>query len=255
MKLKMKFFIFLILQAFLSFSLSAQTPEEMMNSGNGFYQQNNFSRAQITYKELIDKGYVSSVLYYNLGNAHYRLGDLGYAIYYYEKALKLAPGDEDILQNIKIANSRTIDKINEVPKIFITRWWEGLVVSLTVSGWSFVLLLVFVLFLFYLGLYLLSRKNNLQRIAFYSGSGVLLVMILVFFIWVARFSIETSEDYGILCAKNATVKVSPDRQSNDAFMIHEGIKFSLEEKINNWYKIKLADGKLGWLPQDVVGKI
>jgi len=255
MKLKIRFFIFLALQILLVSGIFAQTPDEMMNSANNFYQQNKFSEAQKIYKELIDNGYVSSVLYYNLGNSHYRLGDLGYAIYYYEKALKLSPGDEDILQNIKIANSRTIDKINEVPKIFITRWWDSIVVSLTVSGWSFVLLLVFILFLFYLGLYLLSKKDNMQRIAFYSGSGVLLVMILVFSIWLSRLNIETSEDYGILCAKNATVKVSPDQQSNDAFMIHEGIKFSLEEKINNWYKIKLADGKLGWLPQDVVGKI
>lgn len=255
MKLNKKFFLFLFVQAFLLSGLFAQTPDELMNNANNMYQQNNFAEAQKIYKELLNKGYESPVLLYNLGNAHYRLGDLGYAIYYYEKALKLAPSDEDIIQNIKIANAHTIDKINEVPKIFITRWWNSIVVSLSVSGWSFVLLLVFILFLFYLGLYLLSRKNNMQRIAFFSGSAVLFVMILVFSIWMTRLSIETSENYGILCAKNATVKVSPDFQSNDAFMIHEGIKFSLEEKINSWYKIKLADGKLGWLHQDVVGKI
>jgi tetratricopeptide (TPR) repeat protein len=253
MKMRTLFFLFFAL--ILVSNLVAQTPDEMMDNANSLYQKNDFTGAQKVYKELLDNGYQSAVLYYNLGNAHYRMGDLGYAIYYYEKALKLAPGDEDIIHNIKIANSRTVDKINEVPKIFITRWWDGLVVSLSANGWSFVLLLVFALFLFYLGLYLLTKKNSLQRIAFYSGSGVLAVLILVLIIWLARLNIETSENFGILLDKNATVKVSPDVQSNDAFMLHEGIKFSLEEKMNGWYKIKLADGKLGWLPQNSVGKI
>lgn len=255
MKLRTGFFLYLILQALLLSNSFAQTPDEMMNNANSLYQKNDFASAQKVYKELLDNGYMSPVLYYNLGNTHYRLGDLGYAIYYYEKALKLSPSDEDIIQNIKIAGSRTIDKINDVPKIFITRWWDALVVALGVSGWSFVLILVFALFLFYLGLYLLAKKSSLQRIAFYSGSGVLCLLILVFVVWMARLNIETSENLGVLLEKTASVKVSPDLQSNDAFVVHEGTKFTLEEKINNWYKIKLADGKLGWLPQSSIGKI
>lgn len=253
MKMRTLFFLFFAFTGIAN--LMAQTPEEMMDNANSLYQKNDFAGAHKIYKELLDNGFQSAVLYYNLGNTCYRMGDFGYSIYYFEKALKLSPRDEDIIHNIKIANTRTVDKINEVPKIFITRWWDGLVVSLSASGWSFVLLLVFALFLFYLALYVLTKKNNLQRIAFYSGTSVFAVLVLVFFIWLARFNIETSDNSGILLDKNATVKVSPDPQSNDAFMLHEGIKFSLEEMMNGWYKIKLADGKLGWLPQNSIGKI
>jgi tetratricopeptide (TPR) repeat protein len=253
--MKIRTLSFLFLALILVSNSAAQTPDEMMDNANSLYQKNDFSGAQKIYNQLLTNGYQSAVLYYNLGNTHYRLGDLGYSIYYYEKALKLAPSDEDIIHNIKIVNSRTVDKINEVPKIFITRWWDGLVVSLSAGGWSFVLLFVFALFLFYLGLYILTKRNNMQRMAFYSGSGMLAILIIVFCIWLARLNIETSDNFGILLDKNATVKVSPDFQSNDAFMLHEGIKFSLEEKMNGWYKIKLADGKLGWLPQNSVGKI
>jgi len=255
MKLRTGLFLFVLLSALAAPNSFAQSPDELMNNANALYQKNDFTGAQKIYKELADSGYESSALYYNLGNAYYRTGDIGYAIYYYEKALKLSPSDEDIIQNIKIANSRTVDKINEVPKIFITRWWEGLVVSLSVGGWSFILLLIFILFLFYLALYLLSKRSSMQRIAFFSGSGVLAALILVSIIWLARVNLETSEDYGILLDKSTTVKVSPDSQSNDAFIIHEGAKFTIEEKVNNWYKIKLADGKLGWLPQNSAGKI
>ena len=255
MKLKNRILVLLAAQVILVSALFSQTPEEMMNNANSFYQKNDFAGAQKIYKELVDGGYQSPALFYNLGNTYFRTGDLGYAIFYYEKAHKLSPGDEDIIQNIKIANSRTVDKIIEVPKIFITRWWEGLVMSLTVGGWSFILLLVFALFLFYLALYILTKKNSMQRIAFFSGSGVLAVMVLIFFIWLARLNIETGSSYGVLLDKSATVKVSPDSQSNDAFIIHEGIKFSIEERINTWLKIRLADGKLGWLPENSAGKI
>ena len=255
MKLKNRILVLLAAQVILVSALFSQTPEEMMNNANSLYQRNDFAGAQKIYKELVDGGYQSPSLFYNLGNTYFRTGDLGYAIFYYEKAHKLSPGDEDIIQNIKIANSRTVDKIIEVPKIFITRWWEGLVMSLTVGGWSFILLLVFALFLFYLALYILTRKNSMQRIAFFSGSGVLAVMVLVFFIWLARLNIETGSSYGVLLDKSATVKVSPDSQSNDAFIIHEGIKFSIEERVNTWLKIRLADGKLGWLPENSAGKI
>lgn len=255
MRLKYIYLLPVILLLMFFSAVSAQTPDQMMDEANKLYQKNDFTNPQKLYKDLIDAGYQSPVLYYNFGNTHYRMGNLGYALYYYEKALKLAPGDEDIIMNIKIANSRTVDKIIEVPKIFITRWWDSLVVSLSLSGWSFVLLLVFVLFLFYLGMYLLTKRNSMQRMAFFSGSAALVILILVSFIWYSRLNVETSSNYGILLEKSVTVKVSPDSQSNDAFVIHEGIKFSIEERINTWYKIRLADGKLGWIPDYTAGKI
>jgi len=249
------FYLFLVIQSILFTSLHAQTPDQMMENANALYQKNDFTGAQKAYKELIDQGYQSPALYYNYGNTHYRTGNLGYALLYYEKALRLSPGDEDIIQNIKIANARTVDKIIEVPKIFITRWWEGLVTWLTLTGWSFVFLLAFVLFLFYLAVYILTKRNSVQRMAFYSGISVFAILILVGVIWTSRLNLETSGDFGILLERSVTVKVSPDSQSNDAFVIHEGIKFSIEERINTWFKIRLADGKIGWIPDNTAGRI
>ncbi len=252
--MKLRNYIILFLFILSAVSL-AQTPDDLMNNANNLYQKNQFTDALKIYKGLVDDGYESSSLYYNLGNTYYRTGELGYAIYYYEKALKLSPGDEDIIHNIKVANSRTVDKIIEVPKIFITRWWNALVASLSVSGWSVILLFVFILFLIYLGLYFRSKRISIQRLAFYSGSTSLVFLIFVAFVWFARVNLEKTNNYGVLLDKSATVKVSPDYQSNDAFVIHEGIKFTLEERLNGWFKIRLADGKLGWLPQNSVGKI
>lgn len=92
-------------------NLSAQTPNELMIRANKYYQNNQFEQAIDSYKEILSHGYESSAMYYNLGNAYFKTNKLGYAIYSYEKGLKLSPNDEDLLYNLRISNSRTVDKI------------------------------------------------------------------------------------------------------------------------------------------------
>jgi hypothetical protein len=94
------------------------------------------------------------------------------------------------------------------------------------------------------------RNLQIQKYAFIFGSlniAALLIAVILFFSSLER---ESSNDYGILLKSVATAKISPDAQSNDAFVIHEGIKFRIEDEVNNWVKIKLADGKVGWLTEN-----
>src|SRR5690606_3967693 len=88
------------------------------------------------YKDLINSGFEGTSLYYNLGNSYYRTGKIGLAILYYEKALKLSPGDEDIRHNLALANLKTIDKVESLPKFFLFEWWDSLLTLFTISGWT-----------------------------------------------------------------------------------------------------------------------
>jgi tetratricopeptide (TPR) repeat protein len=240
---------------FFSTYLLAQAPDELMKSANKFYQQGNYELAILSYQKILGQGFESGATYYNLGNAYFKTGKLGYAIYSYEKGLKIEPNDEDLAYNLKIANSRTVDKIAQLPKLFIVQWWEGLVTSLNISGWSFVVMFVFWILLGSISIYLFSRRANLQRIAFLSSSISLSVLIISAVILFARVNREAATDYGILLEPTYSVKVSPDIKSNDAFIIHEGIKFSIEDHVNDWSKIRLIDGKVGWIQKNVFGQI
>lgn len=256
MKTFLKLFFPLIIFAFTNVKSFVQTEAEAaIQSGNSFYQKENYEAAAQEYESVLELGYESAPLYYNLGNTYFRLNELGKAILNYEKALKLEPGDEDVIYNLRIAEARTIDKIQAVPKIFISEWWDVLLTSFSVSGWGVIFIIFYIILLGLIAFYFLTRSGSMQRFAFYFGVVNLSVVVIVLILFVSSYNRETSSSYGVLIEDTITTKQSPNQQSSDAFVIHEGVKFEIEETLNNWAKIKLEDGKVGWLPENSFGKI
>ena len=245
----------ILILLFISVNLSAQSPDELMKNANKFYQEGQFEQAVQIYQKILGQGFESGAIYYNLGNAYFKSGKLGYAIYCYEKGLKLEPNDEDLSYNLRIAQARTFDKITELPKLFIIAWWEGLVTALSTSAWSFIVILVFWILLISIAVYFFSRNSNFQRISFFSSSISFAVLIVAVVLLFARVNREAATNYGILLQQTYSVKVSPDVKGSDAFVIHEGIKFSIEDHVNDWVKIRLIDGKIGWIQKSVMGQI
>jgi tetratricopeptide (TPR) repeat protein len=223
--------------------------QRIMEKGNSFYQNNQFEQAIDAYEKVLQNGYESKSLYYNLGNAYFRTGKIGYSILNYEKALKFDPNDEDINYNLKISDAHTVDKIETLPKLFFISWWEALVNLFSTNGWLMVLYTIFLLVLITATIYFLSRKAYLQRWSFLSGIALVLLFAVSLLFYILKFQQDTNQNYAVVIESSVTVKTSPDDQSNDAFIIHEGLKLKLSDQIGNWYKIQLADGKVGWLQE------
>ncbi|MCX7798043.1 MAG: tetratricopeptide repeat protein [Melioribacter sp.] len=250
-----KLFIKIFLIIFFVGKIYAQSPEQLMLLGNKYYQEQKYEEAIKTYQKILSQGYESSALYYNLGNAYFKSGKLGYAILFYEKALKLSPGDEDISYNLRIANAKTVDKVTELPKLFFVRWWEILITSLSLNSWAMITLIIYFLLVTCIGVYILSKNTNFQKIAFNTGIISIIFFLISLTIFIGRYNYEKSINYGILLEPSYSAKVAPDEKSNDAFLIHEGIKFTIEDYVNDWSKIRLADGKIGWIQNKVYEKI
>lgn len=229
--------------------------ESIIDEGNELYKSGDFEGAAQKYLQVINEGYESPVLYYNLGNAYFRLNDLGKAILYYEKGLKLSPGNEDIEYNLEIAQARTVDKIEEVPQIFIVRWWDSVVVMFSVNGWGMVFVLFFILTVVAAGMFFASKSVGLQKTGFWTGAiGILFLLICGIFLFTA-YTRESKSVEGVLLAKTENAKVSPDASSSDAFIIHEGIKFRIRDNVDTWSRIELSDGTTGWIPETSYGEI
>lgn len=251
-KMKYVLTIAVILVSTIAFASEA---DELMKQGNQFYQDKQFENAIDTYQKIINVGYVGTSLYYNLGNSYYRDGKIGYAILYYEKALELSPGDDNVMHNLAIANAKTVDKIDTLPKFFLFQWWESILALFPVSGWTLMVYLFYLLLLCSIGLYFFARGMNIQRYSVFSGLILALFLVITTALWIVSLNREFTVKNAIVVEPAAAVKLSPDSTSNDAFVIHEGLKVRELDRVESWVKIRLQDGKEGWIEQNEIGTI
>jgi len=241
--------LLIVILFFLFFAGTALTNQldELMQKGGDYYRNGEYEKAIETYEEILNDDYEGTILYYNLANSYYRIGKLGYAILNYERALKLSPTDEDVKHNLAFANLSTIDRIQPLPKFFIFDIWEAVLSLFSVNGWSYFAYFLFIILLLFIAYYFFVKTIFQQKAILFSGLGVLLILALTVSLLVVKINRETTEKNGVIVVQSVTIKTSPDIKSTDTFVIHEGIKIKLEDKIDDWVKIRLADGKVGWL--------
>jgi tetratricopeptide (TPR) repeat protein len=215
--------------------------------GNTAYNKEMFSESIGHYLQVIDMGYESSELYFNLGNSYFKLNQMPEAILYYEKAAKLSPGNEDITYNLNLANSRIVDKIEPVPELFYTTWWKEVKNLLKTDNWARLGILLSIAFWLLVLLFFISRAIILKKISFWAGIVILLLASLSILIANQKYNDEVYDREGIIFTPTITVKSSPNENSVDLFVIHEGTKVSLTDEVEGWVEIKIADGSQGWV--------
>ena len=237
--------IFLIILVFCT-TIGFGQNETLFEDANKAYAGGNYEEAITSYEKILNKGEASVSLYYNLANAHYKLNHIAPSIYYYEKALQLAPNDSDVKNNIQFARNMAMDDIQSVERTGISKTIDNLIATFSFDTWAmfaigFMLIFV-ILFLFYY----YGRSTLVKRI-FFIGSmlSILLCIASVIFAF-SQQNIQLNNNYAIVFAEEAGVRSEPNLRGEPSFLLHEGTKAKLLENYQEWYKIEIADGKQGW---------
>ncbi len=228
---------------------------QLWEKANAFYTTEEYQKAIGAYLQIINSGEESAKLYFNLGNAYYKIGDMNNAILNYERAKLLAPNDEDIAFNLSMANQYVVTSIEELPKPFFQRWKQSVVNLYPADTWSFISITAFILFLVLLGLFIFSKIISIRRISFWIG-----ILAIVFSGFTYSFAAHQKKkidirDHAIVFCPRVTVKSSPSESGTDLFLIYEGLKVQITDSLSTWKEIKLADGNEGWLPDSCIVKI
>ncbi len=229
-----------------SLTLRAQT----MADAEKAYQSANYNEAVVLYEQIIGQGKESAALYYNLGNAYYRLGQNGKAILNYERALRLKPGDSDTRENLALAESRTTDRIPAIPQMFISRWYSSIVSLLSPSGWRIVLLCLLAIVSAIVVIFMLSTDYRRRRTLVIIGGVAVMLLLASIAITISSSVRFVRHNEAIVTQQAVVVKGSPENDSVDKFILHEGTKVHIDEQLSGWYKIRLADGSTGWMAVD-----
>lgn len=219
----------------------------LWNEANTAYINGEYHQAIEIYNEIIESGVSSMRLYYNIGNAYFKDNQLANAILYYNRAVKIAPGNNDIKYNLEIAESATKDSIEAIPEFFVITWLVALQHIMGPLAWSIISLSSLFLMLSLVIFYLLSQRLALRKIGFYGSLFMLIIFIAsTTFASNERESIINSRE-AIVMSSAISVKSSPDSSSTDLFVIHEGTKVEVITNINNWCEVTITDGRKGWV--------
>ncbi|MCL3781250.1 tetratricopeptide repeat protein [Prolixibacteraceae bacterium JC049] len=249
----MKRLIYILLLALSS--QFAMASSALMEKANKQYSEQKFAEAVKSYEQIVNGGFESAQLFFNLGNAYYKTGQIPKAILFYEKAKLLNPHDDDINYNLKLANQHIVDKIESLPQVFFTRWWNSIVRYYSADSWAWSSLSAFALFALLLGVFLLTRSGLWKRVSFWLGSFAFIFSCFAFYFAVSQKKMQTQKRSAIVFSPSVTVKSTPAESGTKLFVIHEGIKVQLTDSVSNWKEIKLPDGNKGWLPDSCVVKI
>ncbi|WP_109301919.1 SH3 domain-containing protein [Aquimarina sp. AU474] len=235
---------------FLIVTIGFAQSSEKFQRANSLYNQEKYQEAIDAYKSIIDAGQESASLYYNMANAHYKLSNIGPSVYYYEKGLELAPNDEDIKNNLVFAQNATIDSIDSIPQGFISGALKKIINLFNYDGWAWLSVLCVILFVVLFILYYSSRTSVKKRLFFVGSWGVLVLGVFGVFFAFKQYNSIKNNQFAIIFSQETVVKSEPNLRSEDIFELHEGTKVQVSETVNDWKKIKLSDGKIGWIPSE-----
>ena len=222
--------------------------DTLFYKANDEYSKELYTNAIEHYMQIVDEGFESADLYFNLGNAYFKSENIPSAILYFEKAKKLRPNDEDVNFNLNVANTMIVDKIEPVPVLFFWNWWRSVYNLFNADTWARISVYGFILFFILLAFYLLSKQIIIRKTAFYSGLVVLFITLFTITVAYQKYKILKYRKEAIVFTPTITVKSSPNQNSVDLFVIHEGSKVKIVEQVGGWYEIKIANGSVGWLP-------
>ena len=222
-------------------SVFAQSDFEAANAA---YADGRYDEAVTIYQSLLDEQ-PNATLYYNLGNARFKQGELAQAILNYERALRLKPNYKDAKYNLAFAQSRIVDNIPE-QDFFLSSWARTVRNQLSERTWLQSSIALFILALAGLLLFLLGRAMWVRKTAFHTAWIALLFSLVTGLNAASLHNRDTLRNEAIITQGVVNAKSSPDRSGTDLFTLHEGTKVSIRETIGEWVNVRVGSNE-GWI--------
>lgn len=229
--------------------VSAQN-DALFNKATDAYNKGSYDKAVEHYLEIIENREHSAELYFNLGNSYYKLDQVAPSIYYYEKALLLKPNDPEIKTNLAFAKNMTLDAIEVMPETGFSKIYTSVINFLFFDHWAYLAVICIILFvLLYIAFYYF-RYSTRKRIAFISSLLLLFIAGIAVVFGFVQYHDFLADQPAIVFVDEVVIKSEPNARSQEVFRLHEGTKLYVLDELNDWKKVKIADGKTGWLSSE-----
>ena len=218
----------------------------LFSQANAQYAEGNYADAITQYEQIILEQPAAEV-YYNLGNAYFKQGELAQSILAYERALRLTPSYTDAQHNLQFAQSRIVDNIEDTNSFFLSNWIKVVRNAFSQSTWIILSITLFICMLLGFFFFAFSQTLWIRKTAFYTSIIALFISIVACLNASSLHYRDTQRAEAIITQGIVNAKSSPDRSGNDLFTIHEGTKVEIKEVIGDWCCIHVGNN-IGWMP-------
>ena len=228
-------------------SAAQAQPHALLDSAQAAYARGAYAEALALY----DSVYIeqsSAGLLFNIGNYHMKLDDVPRAVLFYERAIRLQPGAEDIRANLDHARHQVVDRMHELPSFTLGSLWDRLRGGRDADQWARRALWACLLLFVCASAFLLIRQRMARRLLL--GGAVLALALTVLSTVLAAYRVNEIDDrsQAIIMLPKVDVLGEPRPGATTVFVLHEGTKVSVLSEQGGWHEVKLASGSVGWAP-------
>jgi tetratricopeptide (TPR) repeat protein len=246
--MKVVFVLLLVLVLPASVLFCSQDNASLYNSANELYAEGKYQEALDTYQNVLERGVKNPALYYNTANTYFKLGKIGYARLFYERALLLAPFDRDVRNNMQYLSESMKERIVPLYSESFFKNVSNITSYSTLRMMTFIEIFFLAVFAATAHIYLLvpSVRDRVRRWVY--TTGIIFVLLLS---GIVSYRLYTKKHpHGVVTEKSIEVLSAPVGESEVIFVLFEGTKASLKENRGDWIRIWIADGREGWIQKD-----
>lgn len=247
-----KIFLAIVIWLPLLSVASDRSAEELWQDATEAYVEGDFAKSVSLYNSIVEQGYESADLYFNMGNGYYKQDSLAKAIVYYMKAQKMDPSSERIAQNLEHAQAMTKNRIDALPEFFVVTWANSIRNMIGSNGWAVVAVLTFIMSLMAIMLYLLTSKVGLRKVGFTLAITLFVVFVISLNNSLGQRDNRSFSGDAVVVKSAVAVKGSPDRGGKELFILNEGAVVKVEDSVGDWREIVVASGNKGWVTEDAI---
>jgi hypothetical protein len=230
--------------------VSAQSDtESVFTQANAAYSNHNFVMAVSLYELLVQSGIHEPVVYFNLGNAYFELGDIGRALANYRRTQQYWPRDPNLNSYLVRIRSQRVDlqgdatgfveELTDLTSGVLTLPELGILVGIMWLVWFVLLAAVFLR-----RVCLVKLRTSLIVL----GVGLLVGLVLLG----CRLFVTVQHPSGVVIAQVGQVMSGPGDSYLELYQLHAAAEMRIWDETTDWVQFALPDGRLGWLPRQAV---
>ncbi len=229
------------------------------------YNHEDFVQAVRLYHQAITADGVSPELYYNLGNSYYRIGKMGRAVLYYERALQLDPSFKDARTNLEYVKTKIIDK-PEDDSTFLGNVHQGITGWMSPDLWAWTAFCMFILVLGCVALYVFSGNVNVRKLGFFGGGVAIILFLYTLIVAMQVAHGPYKHNTAVVIVPTANMSTQPGShtgKNTKIIPVHEGTVVEIvdsmaipgESSSPLWYDVKINNATRAWVRSADVEKI